>query len=528
LWFTEFLGNKIGRITTSGAFTEFAIPTAGGTPVGIAAGSDGALWFTELSGNKVGQIAVNGIVAEFPVPTPGGAPVAIAAGPDGALWFTEDAGKIGRLTTAGGITEFPINSGTHDGIAAGADGALWFTEGSANKIGRITTSGTITEFAIPSAASFPAGIAAGPDGALWFTEAGANKIGRITTSGAITEFPLSSFPVSTASSPSGIAAGPNGSLWFTNPGANNIEQITTSGTITLGNFTSITPASLPNGITPGPDGAMWFTEGAGNKIGRIMVSPAAFPFSPLATAVLPSSRSIGVGRTATAYATIINAGPTAAAGCAISPVTPVPASFVYQTSDPVTNALTGSPNTPVSIAPHAAQTFVIAFAANASVVPTTVALGFNCAAVPAAATISGVNTLLYSASATPVADIVANAVTAQNDGILHIAGSSAAFAVATVNMGASAAITATANTGATNLPLVISICQTNPATAQCLATPTSSLMTTIAANATPTFSIFATAGGVLPLLAATNRIFAEFIDANGVVRGSTSVAVETQ
>jgi hypothetical protein len=32
----------------------------------------------------------------------------------------------------------------------------------------------------------------------------------------------------------------------------------------------------------------------------------------------------------------------------------------------------------------------------------------------------------------------------------------------------------------------------------------------------------------VPFLPATNRIFLAFADANGIVRGSTSVAVETQ
>jgi hypothetical protein len=47
-------------------------------------------------------------------------------------------------------------------------------------------------------------------------------------------------------------------------------------------------------------------------------------------------------------------------------------------------------------------------------------------------------------------------------------------------------------------------------------------------TATPTFGIFATASGAVPFLPATNRIFVQFSDATGVVRGSTSVAVETQ
>jgi hypothetical protein len=213
--------------------------------------------------------------------------------------------------------------------------------------------------------------------------------------------------------------------------------MTTSGVLTEYPLPTATANAIH--IVAGPDGAMWFTEqvpyGVG-KIGRITV-PAST--SPLVSAVLPSSRSVEVGNRATAFATIINSGSATATGCQIAPVTSVPASFVYQTTNPATNALTGSPNTPVSIAAGRGQSFVIAFTPNAPFVPTTVALGFDCAGIDAAPSDTGLNTLLYSASATPVPDVVTLAATAQNDGILHITGTSGsnAFAVASVNVGSS-------------------------------------------------------------------------------------------
>src|SRR5438034_561946 len=72
------------------AITEFPIPTPSSVSVSIAAGRDGALWFGEAAGNKIGRIATSGAITEFPLPatTPGDGPVGIAAGPDGALWFT--------------------------------------------------------------------------------------------------------------------------------------------------------------------------------------------------------------------------------------------------------------------------------------------------------------------------------------------------------------------------------------------------------------------------------------------------------
>jgi hypothetical protein len=399
---------------------------------------------------------------------------------------------------------------------------MWFADDGTKTIGRITMTGSITQF---QTAGFPYDITAGPDGALWFTQT-TGRIGRITTTGNITEFP----PLNSTSRPFGITLGPDGALWFTDFGHNTVGRITTVGRIaevlipTNGSLSPAFPPSfLPKQVTVGPDGGLWFTETPASQIGRI--SPTSGP-SPLVAAVLPSSRSVQVGNTATAFATIINSGATAASGCAIVPVTPAPASFVYQTTNPATNALTGSPNTPVSIPSGGSQSF----AANAPVVPTTVALGFDCTGVNAAPSNTGLNTLLLSASSTPVPDIVALAATAQNDGILHITGTSGsnAFAVATVNVGASAQITATANTGSATLPLSVSLCQTNPSSGACLATPAASVSTTIAANATPTFGIFATASGGVPFLPATNRIFVQFSDASGVVRGSTSIAVQTQ
>ena len=48
-----------------------------------------------------------------------------------------------------------------------------------------------------------------------------------------------------------------------------------------------------------------------------------------------------VGATATAFATIINAGSTTANGCRISVLTNIAANFSYQATDPATNQVTG-------------------------------------------------------------------------------------------------------------------------------------------------------------------------------------------
>jgi streptogramin lyase len=260
---------QVGPPTTT---TEFPLPTPGAGPFSIALGSDGNVWFTEVNGNKIGKISPTGAITEF---SWHGLPGGMTAGPDGALWFTEIGdNKIGSITTAGLFgTEFSIPTAgafAHQ-ITTGPDGALWFAEAGADKIGRVTTAGQFSEFSIPTAGGAPFGIAAGPDGNVWFTEIHSNKIGRITTTPdhTITEFTVGDHP-------SMITAGPAGSnsLWFSesdveqssNP--NKIGTINTNGT----GFTEFSPptaGSKPQGITVGSDGALWFAEEAANKIGRV-------------------------------------------------------------------------------------------------------------------------------------------------------------------------------------------------------------------------------------------------------------------
>jgi streptogramin lyase len=182
LWFTwnslrSPFPAGISRMRPAGVVTEFPLPGRSG---GIAAGPDGAIWFTEGELDRIGRITTTGAVSEFALPA-GSAPIGIVAGPDGNLWFTESSGnKIGRITTLGTITEFPIpTAGSRPmHITSGPDGNLWFTESSGNKIGRITTAGVITEFPIPTPGSGSFDITSGPDGNIWFTEF--NGIGRLS------------------------------------------------------------------------------------------------------------------------------------------------------------------------------------------------------------------------------------------------------------------------------------------------------------------------------------------------------------
>jgi hypothetical protein len=256
----------------------------------------------------------------------------------------------------------------------------------------------------------------------------------------------------------------------------------------------------------------------------------------LLSAVLPESRSAQVNGTVTAFATIINTGSNTASSCSIAPASGLPVTFHYQTTNPATNAVTGTPDTPVDIPADASQSFVIALTPTAAIPPGDVGFNFSCTNTSPAAIVTGLNTLLFSASTTPTPDVVALAATLQNDGIVHVTGPptsqggspTGVFAVATINLGSGDTITASTNTGEATLPITVTICQTNPTTGVCLQTPGPTAATMINANATPTFGIFVSASGTVPFDPANNRIFVQFTDSTGAVRGETSVAVETQ
>jgi hypothetical protein len=250
----------------------------------------------------------------------------------------------------------------------------------------------------------------------------------------------------------------------------------------------------------------------------------------LVSALLPTSRSVQVRTLATFFGTMINASATTTAvNCTVAPTTPIPASFSFQTTDAATNSLRGTVNTPVTIAPGAAQSFLLTITPQSIFAPTDVAFSFTCTNATPAASNLGLNTLSLSASVTQTPDIIALVATATNNGIIDIpgVGGTAAFAVATANVGSSGLITASANYGSANLPIAITICQTNPVSGQCIAPPGPSVTTTMTAGSTPTFSIFVKGNGAVPFQPAVNRIFVQFQDASGAARGSTSVAVRT-
>jgi hypothetical protein len=203
-------------------------------------------------------------------------------------------------------------------------------------------------------------------------------------------------------------------------------------------------------------------------------------------------------------------------------------SLSYQATDPATNAPVGPPDPAISLAGNGgAQSFVLSFTAAGGLVASEQKLDFACAGILPVVPIAGVNTVDLRFSSQPTPDIVALAATSTGNGIVTIPQSSAgaaAFAIATVNVGSAGTITVSTDAAS---PLTATLCQTDPATAVCLAQPAASVAVDFTPDGTPTFSVFLTAAAPIALDPAANRLAVTFSDGTGNLLARTSVAVDT-
>ena len=279
----------VAQAAPIGALKQYRLPTPDSDPRYITNGSDGNRWFTESSEflpATIGRITPTGAVTEFPVNCNFCILNDIAQGPNNVLYFTSNDPSLGRITTSGAvldpipmpasdalagniaihgkqvwITDFNGDNLWRYGIATGqftqfpvpepadvvvdAAGTVWFTAPLAPGIGRLEPQTSV--ISVTPTQGFPREITIATDGSVWFTERFTPQaVGRlIPATNAVTEFPLTNV------GPEGIAASPNGSVWFTQTTKGNIANITANGVITE---TKVVKGSQPFGITVDADG----------------------------------------------------------------------------------------------------------------------------------------------------------------------------------------------------------------------------------------------------------------------------------
>jgi virginiamycin B lyase len=184
LWFgTDFHG--IGRATVAGKINFFSIKNDATQPTALTPGPNKTMWFLEWAGNNVGFITTTGRVTEYPADL-GGNGFGIAYGKDGRMWFADPQNhRIGAILPNGtGLTFYQLGpTSTPDSIIAGPDGNLYFGEyglSNAGRIGRITTLGVVTEFNLPAAQGyFPVLGLTVLGGNIWFSNNAHAKVGML-------------------------------------------------------------------------------------------------------------------------------------------------------------------------------------------------------------------------------------------------------------------------------------------------------------------------------------------------------------
>ncbi len=264
------------------------------------------------------------------------------------------------------------------------------------------------------------------------------------------------------------------------------------------------------------------------------------------SSVLPITRSVQNGTTATAFATIINPAATGstATSCGLRLAGAAANQFSYQTTT-AANALTGTANTPVDIAAGAAQNFLFSVTSATDFVDNVGTPGFLnsnnnesdlfieafCTNRRSAEYTLGLNSLTFRSTAAGSADIVALAASG-DPGRVNVPTTGnmvGAFAVAISNVGNAGNITVSADTGTQTLAIQnIEICQTDPGTGACTTARAATQNLAVGANGTATFGVFVRGNGnAIANSPATNRVFVRFAEGANAV-GATSVAVRTQ
>ena len=252
----------------------------------------------------------------------------------------------------------------------------------------------------------------------------------------------------------------------------------------------------------------------------------------LRTSTLPASRSIADNGTATVFATVLNPSSEVARGCWIYPAMPFNGRFTYSATDPATNAVSGAENALFDVPAGGARTFVLTFTPNVGAIARSLdmPLRYRCDNAHNAPEVAGVNTVLLSIGTAATPDMVSIAVSPTADGVLRIPGSqaSAAFAVATANVGAEGFLTVAPRGAGMASGLRLRICETDSGTGACLSPPAESHSRIFGAGETASFAVFAAAqGGDVPFNPSITRIRFEATDSLGNIRGATSVAART-
>ncbi|VAV89120.1 hypothetical protein MNBD_ALPHA06-1392, partial [hydrothermal vent metagenome] len=202
--------------------------------------------------------------------------------------------------------------------------------------------------------------------------------------------------------------------------------------------------------------------------------------------------------------------------------------FSYQTVDAF-NVATGTPDIKTGIAANGAQGFVFAVTPSTTFSEEVLKPVAKCAEGTSSLVTNGVNTFTLSSASIAPADMLTIALSPVAGGVnqMQNASDNGFVVIASAAIGANDTLTFSVNDGGAGLPFVSSVCETNPLDSQCLATPAQSVTINSVNGETRTFAAFVSATGNIPFDPGNNRLFMEFRDQGGILRGGSSIEIRT-
>ena len=278
VWFTDYAGqgsvNPGGTIVTGGTgrivrfdiatkkFESIMIPTNGSFPMRLALDMQGRIWFTEFLGNKIGVFdPASNRLQEYPIPTNMSGPTDLTFDEQGVLWFSESyARQLGRFSVQNqSFAEYPLGAETASqivsspvGITVDKEGDVWVADHGGNWIIQFDP---ITQAIVKYPTHFPPedvypislvnDLLIDSSGRVWFAEHGGNSVGYYEPeTRTMVEFPIPTGPISTTL---WLALAPNGDVWFAEWSGNNIGVVRSGFLVPLSVITAESSVTVNDG-----------------------------------------------------------------------------------------------------------------------------------------------------------------------------------------------------------------------------------------------------------------------------------------